>query len=93
MTEILKELWTITAVQQRIVLHNSLVTRQAGRVSSLFNLSRDAVQQSLATNNTQERLAGPLVDRLGEDLEWKDWVHGKNLLLALASYPGSGGSN
>ena len=75
-----------------MILSDSLVTRQAGRVSTLFSLSKDAVLLSLATNNTQERLAGPLVDRLGENLGWKDWVTGKKLLLALASYPGSGGS-
>ena len=52
----------------------------------------DSISLSLATNNTQERLAGPLVDRLGENLGWKDWVTGQKLLLALASYSVSGGS-
>ena len=90
-TEILKLLWTFTAVQQRMILQDSLAVRQTACVSSLFNLSRDAVRLSLAANNSQERLAGPLVDRLGEDLEWKDWKTGQKLLLALASYSGSGG--
>ena len=90
-TEILKLLWTFTAVQQRMILRESLAVRQIACVSSLFNLSRDAVRLSLAANNSQERLAGPLVERLGEDLEWKDWKTGQKLLLALASYSGSGG--
>ena len=94
LVDILELLWTFTTVQRRMILHESLATREAGNISSLSlqRLSREAVQLSLLNNNTQERLAGPLVDRLGEDLEWKDWVHGKNLLLALASYSGSGGS-
>ena len=65
MTEILELLWTFRSVQQRMILHDSLLTRQAGSdVSSLQNLSRDAVLLILSTNNSQERLVTPLVDRL-----------------------------
>ena len=65
LTEILDLLWTFTSVQPRMILHDSLVTRQAGQeVSSLQKLSRDAVMLSLVTNNSQERLVKPLVDRL-----------------------------
>ena len=92
LTEIQKILWTYRSVQQRMILQDSLATRKAGDVRPLFSLAKDAVLLSLGTNNSQERLAGPLVDRLGENLGWKDWVTGKKLLLALASYSGSGGS-
>ena len=40
------------------------LTRQAGSVPSLQSLSRDAVLLILSTNNSQERLVTPLVDRL-----------------------------
>ena len=64
MTEILELLWTFRSVQQRMILRDSLLTRQAGSVPSLQSLSRDAVLLILSTNNTQERLVTPLVDRL-----------------------------
>ena len=64
MTEILYQLWSFKSVQQRMILRDSLLTRQAGSVSSLQSLSRDAVLLILSTNNTQERLVTPLVDRL-----------------------------
>ena len=57
-------MWTITSVQPRMILRDSLLIRQAGSVSSLQSLSRDAVLLILSTNNTQERLVTPLVDRL-----------------------------
>ena len=44
-----------------MILRDSLLTKQAG---SLQSLSRDAVLLILSTNNTQERLVTPLVDRL-----------------------------
>ena len=93
MAEILKILWTFTSVRRRMILHEALVTRQTqtDSISSLEKLSRDAVMLSLISNNTQERLVRPLVDRLGEDLDWNDWKTGKKMLKALASYPGSGG--
>ena len=47
-----------------MILRDSLLTRQAGSVPSLQSLSRDAVLLILSTNNTQERLVTPLVDRL-----------------------------
>ena len=47
-----------------MILRDSLLTRQAGSVSSLQSLSRDAVLLILSTNNSQERLVTPLVDRL-----------------------------
>ena len=61
---ILDQLWSYRSVQQRMILRDSLLTRQAGSVSSLQSLSRDAVLLILSTNNTQERLVTPLVDRL-----------------------------
>ena len=64
MTEILDLLWSFRSVQQRMILRDSLLTRQAGSVSSLQSLSRDAVLLILSTNNTQERLVTTLVDRL-----------------------------
>ena len=87
-TEILKKLWTFTAVQQRMILQESLATRRAGKVSRLFSLAKDSVLLSLATNNSQERLAGPLVARLGEKLKWKDWETGQELLRKMASFSG-----
>ena len=47
-----------------MILDDSLATREAGSVSTLSSLSRDAVLLILSTNNTQERLVTPLVDRL-----------------------------
>lgn len=82
--DILKELWTFTAVRQRMILQDSLATRKAGDVRPLFSLAKDAVLLSLGTNNSQERLAGPLVARLGGHLP-------ETVLELLASY--TGGSN
>jgi len=47
-----------------MILHDSLLTRQASSVPSLQSLSRDAVLLILSTNNSQETLVTPLVDRL-----------------------------
>ena len=86
LTEILDLLWTFTSVQRRMILHDSLFSRQAGQeVSSLQKLSRDAVMLSLVTNNSQERLVEPLVDRLEGEIT----ARAKEMLLS--SY--SGGSN
>ena len=59
-------LWTFTTVQRRMIQHESLVTRQAQaeRVPSLLRQSRDAVMLRLSSNNSQERLVRPLLDRL-----------------------------
>ena len=53
MTEIQDLLKTFRSVQQRMILHDSLLTRQAGSVPSLQSLARDAVLLILSTNNTQ----------------------------------------
>lgn len=81
MTEILDLLWTFRSVQQRMILRDSLLTRQAGSVSSLQSLSRDAVLLILSTNNSQERLVTPLVDRLEGEIT----VKARDLLLAKYS--------
>ena len=64
MTEILDLLWSFRSVQQRMILRDSLLSRQAGSVPSLQSLSRDAVLLILSTNNTQERVVEPQVKRL-----------------------------
>jgi len=71
-------LWSFRSVQQRMILRDSLLTRQAGSVSSLQSLSRDAVLLILSTNNTQERLVTPLVDRLQGEITRR----ARELLLA-----------
>ena len=81
MTEILDLLWSFRSVQQRMILRDSLLTRQAGSVPSLQSLSRDAVLLILSTNNTQERLITPLLDRLGENITRQ----ARELLLASYS--------
>ena len=63
--EILALLWTFTSVQRRMILRDSLLTRQSGSVPKLKSLSRDAVMQVIISNNNQERLVQPLVDRMG----------------------------
>ena len=80
MTEILDLLWSFRSVQQRMILRESLLTRQSGSVPSLQSLSRDAVLLILSTNNnnSQERLVTPLVDRLKGEITTRD--------LLLASY-------
>ena len=65
---ILDQLWSYRSVQQRMILRDSLLTRQACSVSSLQSLSRDAVLLILSTNNSQERLVRPLADRLGQNI-------------------------
>ena len=81
LTEILDLLWTYRSVQQRMILRDSLLTRQAGSVPSLQSLSRDAVLLILSTNNTQERLVTPLVDRLEGEIT----TRAREILLT--SYP------
>ena len=71
-TYILDLLWTFRSVQQRMILRDSLLTRQAGSIPSLQSLSRDAVLLILSTNNSQERLVTPLVDRLEGAITTKD---------------------
>ena len=78
LTEILDLLWTFRTIQQRMILRDSLLTRQAGSVSSLQSLSRDAVLLILSTNNSQERLVTPLVDRLEGEITTK----AREILLA-----------
>ena len=78
--EILELLWTFRTVQQRMILRESLFMRQAGHVSSLKSLSRDAVLVTLTTNNTQERLVEPLVKRLEGE------IPSKLMDFLLASY-------
>ena len=78
--EILELLWTFRTVQQRMILRESLLTRQAGSVPSLKSLSRDAVLVTLSTNNTQERLVEPLVKRLEGE------IPSKLMDFLLASY-------
>ena len=80
MREILDLLWTFRSVEQRMILRESLLIRQAGGVSSLKSLSRDAVLVTLFTNNTQERLVGPLVKRLEGE------IPSKLMDFLLASY-------
>ena len=74
LVEILDELWTFTSVQQRMIQQDSLTTRQTGRVSSLQRLARNSIVLSLpSSSSSQERLVGPLVDRLaGEKTEGKN---------------------
>merc|ERR1719333_393397 len=79
--EILELLWTFRSVQQRMILRDSLLIRQAGSVPSLQRLSRDAVLLILSTNNTQERLVTPLVDRLEGEIT----PRARDLLLASFS--------
>ena len=80
-TKVLDLLWTVTSVQPRMILDDSLATRQAGSVSTLSSLSRDAVLLILSTNNTQERLVTPLVDRLEGEIT----TIARDLLLASYS--------
>ena len=79
--EILDELWTFTGVQQRMIQEDSLITRQAGCVSSLQRLARNSIIQSLPSSSSdQERLVGPLVDRLAVPLEKTE---GKNITTTV----------
>ena len=81
MTEILDLLGTFRSVQQRMILRDSLLTRQAGSVPSLQSLSRDAVLLILSTNNTQERLVTPLIGRLEGEIP----TRAREILLASYS--------
>ena len=65
---ILDKMWTYRTVQQRMIPRDSLLTKQAGDISTLSSLSRDAVLLILSTNNSQERLVTPLVDRLDGEI-------------------------
>ena len=51
LTDILKVLWTFTTVQHRMILQESLTTRQADKdpVSPLFRLAREAVLLRLSS--------------------------------------------
>ena len=81
LVEILDELWTFTAVQQRMIQEESLTTRQARHVSSLQRLARNSIIQSLPSGSSdQERLVGPLVDRLAVPLEKTE---GKNITMPV----------
>ena len=71
-----------------MILQEFLATRWASRVSPLFSLAKDSVLLSLTKNNSQERLARPLVAWLGEKLKWKDWKTGQELLWKMASFSG-----
>ena len=64
MDEIMSELWNFTTVQARMIQQESFITRQANHVPSLLRQSRDAVMLRLTSNNNQETLVTPLVDRL-----------------------------
>ena len=67
LTEILKLLWKSgPSVQQRMIPQESHLARQAqaDNIPSLQRQSRDAVMLRLTSNNSQERLVKPLVDRL-----------------------------
>ena len=64
LTEILNKLWTFTAVQERMIRHESLVTRQDAHVPSLQQQCRDAAMLNLISNSPQETLVKPLLDRL-----------------------------
>ena len=81
--EMKEVLWTCPALQQRMILRDSLLTRQDGSVPSLQSLSRDAVLQILSTNNTEERLVKSLVDRLGLN------ITRQTREMLLTSYSGS----
>ena len=54
-----------------MIPRDSLLTKQAGDISTLSSLSRDAVLLILSTNNSQERLVTPLVDRLEGEITLK----------------------
>ena len=64
-----------------MILHDSLLTRQADSVPSLQSLSWDAVLLILSTNNNQERLVTPLVDRLQGEIT----IQARDMLLASYS--------
>ena len=79
-TKVLDLLWTVTSVQPTMILRDSFLTRQAGSVSTLSSLSRDAVLLILSTNNTQERVVEPQVKRLEGE------IPSKLMDFLLASY-------
>ena len=53
-TEILELLWSSTSIQRRMILQDSLLTRQAGIISSLQSLCRDIVLVLAATEKPRE---------------------------------------
>ena len=59
---------TIRSLLFRTILHDSHLIRKAGKVSKLQSLVRDSVLLTLSSNNTQERLVKPLVDKLKDQL-------------------------
>merc|ERR1719342_1701149 len=61
-------LLTFTGPRLRMIQEDSLLSRQSGTMSSLQSLSRDVVLTRLITNNSQERKAESLVDKLGEEI-------------------------
>ena len=74
-------LWTFTTVQKRMLLTDSLLSRMFGRLSRLETLAKDSVLRVLSTNNSQERLVRPLVERLGQNIT----SQARELLLASYS--------
>ena len=92
--EILDELWTFTSVQQRMIQEDSLTTRQARRVSSLQRLARNSIVLSLPSSSScQERLVGPLVDRLGVPVEKTEGKNITTLVMDQLKVAYSGGLN
>ena len=81
-TEILELLWSSTSIQRRMILQDSLLDRRAGIISSLQSLCRDIVLVLAATDNP-ERLARPLVERLGVQMNLTQPA--MNFLLATYS--------
>ena len=69
MTEILDLLWRFRSVQQRMILRDSLLTRQAGSVPSLQSLSIVQGRRAADPLNQQQPEETPLVDRDGRNLE------------------------
>ena len=70
-TPLMKELLcTCPRVQLRMIWQDSLLSREAGRLTklSLKGLARNAVVQSLINSNIQERELTSLVDRLGKNI-------------------------
>ena len=57
-------------VQLRMIWQDSLLSREAGRLTklSLKGLARNAVVQSLINSNIQEKELTSLVDRLGKNI-------------------------
>ena len=64
------EAWHARYLQLRMIRRDSRLSREAGRMAkpTLKGLARDAVVESLATSNIQERELTSLVDRLGKKI-------------------------